>query len=63
MTAAHRLKALLAPASIAVVGASDTPGKVGTSIFRNLLEHRFSGSFYPVNQKSSTFSGKSSSER
>ena len=58
MTAAHRLKALLAPASIAVVGASDTPGKVGTSIFRNLLEHRFSGSFYPVNQKSSTIAGQ-----
>lgn len=58
MTAPHRLKALLAPASIAVVGASDTPGKVGTSIFRNLLEHRFSGSFYPVNQKSSTIAGQ-----
>lgn len=58
MTAPHRLKALMAPASIAVVGASDTPGKVGTSIFRNLLEHRFSGSFYPVNQKSSTIAGQ-----
>ena len=58
MIAPHRLKALLAPASIAVVGASDTPGKVGTSIFRNLLEHRFSGSFYPVNQKSSTIAGQ-----
>ena len=58
MTNPHRLKALLTPASIAVVGASDTPGKVGTCIYRNLIEHRFCGSFYAVNQKNHQVAGQ-----
>lgn len=52
------LRPLLSPRSIAVVGASDAPGKVGTSIYRNLLEHRFTGSFYPVNAKHKTVAGQ-----
>ncbi|MEK0425016.1 MAG: hypothetical protein RJB11_1107 [Planctomycetota bacterium] len=52
------LRSLLSPRSIAVVGASDAPGKVGTSIYRNLLEHRFTGSVYPVNAKHKTVAGQ-----
>jgi len=52
MNPSNSLEALLAPRSVAVVGASDSPGKVGTSIFQNLLEHRFTGTVYPVNVKS-----------
>ncbi|MFM2013164.1 MAG: Succinyl-CoA ligase [ADP-forming] subunit alpha, partial [Planctomycetota bacterium] len=52
------LRSLLSPRSIAVIGASDAPGKVGTSIFRNLLEHRFTGSVYPVNAKHKTVAGQ-----
>ena len=52
------LRPLLSPRSIAVVGASDAPGKVGTSIYRNLLEHRFTGSVYPVNAKHKTVAGQ-----
>lgn len=58
LTQQQSLRTLLAPRSIAVVGASDTPGKVGTSIFRNLLEHRFTGSLYPVNHKCRTVAGQ-----
>jgi acetyltransferase len=54
----HPLRPLLAARSIAVVGASDTPGKVGTSIFRNLLEHRFTGTAYPVNLKHKIVAGQ-----
>jgi len=54
----HPLRPLLAPRSIAVVGASDTPGKVGTSIFRNLIEYRYTGALYAVNQKSNTVAGQ-----
>ena len=52
------LRPLLSPRSIAVVGASDAPGKVGTSIYRNLLEHRFTGTVYPVNAKHKAVAGQ-----
>jgi len=43
------LNALLRPNSIAVVGASATPGKIGYSVVKNLLDSGFEGSIYPVN--------------
>ncbi|MCY3008150.1 MAG: acetate--CoA ligase family protein [Planctomycetota bacterium] len=58
MNSLKSLQPLLAPGSVAVVGASDSPGKVGTSIFRNLLEHRYTGTVYPVNVKSTTVAGQ-----
>lgn len=39
------------PRSIAVVGASRTPGSIGARLFDNLLHHGFSGVVYPVNPK------------
>lgn len=43
------LDALLKPASIAVVGASRTPGKVGYEILANLKANQFAGALTPVN--------------
>ena len=40
---------LLSPATIAVVGASRTPGSVGHTVLRHLLNGRFPGPVYPVN--------------
>ncbi len=45
------------PASVAVVGASNRPGKVGTSLFRNLIEAGFRGVAYPVNPSWKSVSG------
>lgn len=42
-------QALLAPRSIAVVGASDKPGKVGYMVLRNLISGGFAGRLIPVN--------------
>ncbi|MGI6603956.1 MAG: CoA-binding protein [bacterium] len=39
------------PASIAVIGASQDPGKSGYQIVRNLLDLKFEGTVYPVNPK------------
>ncbi|MFW6189462.1 MAG: acetate--CoA ligase alpha subunit [Planctomycetota bacterium] len=39
------------PASVAVIGASRTPGKVGHDVVRNLLDAGFAGEVYPVNPK------------
>lgn len=47
---------ILHPASIAVAGASRTPGKVGYAVFRNLLN--FQGSLYPVNPHTEDILGK-----
>lgn len=37
------------PNSIAVIGASDAPGKLGYNVFCNLLNHHFPGKLYPIN--------------
>ena len=49
---------MLSPRSVAVVGASDTPNKVGSSVFRNLTSSGFAGPIYPVNSRSSTVQGR-----
>lgn len=46
---ARQLHKLFNPRSIAVIGASNTPGSIGYSLFRNLITNEFSGSVYPVN--------------
>ncbi len=45
------LEALFNPASVAVVGASATSGKVGHSIVNNLIRFKFKGKIIPVNPK------------
>ncbi len=43
------LDAIFSPGSVAVIGASTTPGKVGHDIFANILRGGFKGTLYPVN--------------
>jgi len=43
------LAEFFAPRSIAVVGASRDPGKVGHAVFANLLDGGFGGAVFPVN--------------
>ncbi|MFQ5888996.1 MAG: acetate--CoA ligase family protein [Gemmatimonadota bacterium] len=43
------LDSLLRPRSIAVIGASRSPGSIGYDVLDNLLCHRFTGPVYPVN--------------
>lgn len=43
------LDAIFLPQSVAVVGASTTPGKVGHDIFANILRGGYRGILYPVN--------------
>lgn len=51
------LKRLFYPESVAVIGASNTPGKLGWNVFRNLLTHGFSGRLYPVNPNATEIQG------
>ncbi len=52
-----QLNALFNPESVAVIGASSTPGKIGHSILKNLLEAGFRGAVYPVNPKATSILG------
>ncbi|MFO7685882.1 MAG: acetate--CoA ligase family protein [Desulfobacterales bacterium] len=50
------LDAIFSPRSVAVIGASNTPGKVGHDIFVNILRGGYHGTLYPVNPAASAIS-------
>ena len=52
------LERLLRPRSVAVVGASDKPGALGTTLLSNLDANGFSGTIYPINPKRETLGGR-----
>jgi len=49
---------LLRPESVAVVGASSQPGKVGYEILNNIINDGFTGAVYPINPKADVILGK-----
>jgi acetyltransferase len=54
----RNLDALLQPKSVAVIGASDRPGRVGTTVWRNLRGGGFGGSVLAVNPHHETLDGQ-----
>ncbi|MDC0335897.1 acetate--CoA ligase family protein [Pseudodesulfovibrio sp.] len=57
MTAKDNLHAFFYPDSVAVIGASASPGKVGHTIISNMIEAGYKGKLYPVNPKASEIEG------
>jgi len=51
------LRHVLAPRSVAAVGASDRPGSVGGAVLGNLRAGGFTGAVYPVNRRAATVGG------
>jgi len=51
------LDTILKPRSVAVVGASATPGKIGYSVVNNLLKDGYQGKIYPINPTASEILG------
>ena len=45
------VEALFEPRSIAVIGASEKPGKIGYAVMKNLVEYGYEGKIYAVNVK------------
>ncbi len=43
------MEAIFNPGSVAVIGASDNPGKLGSHVMKSLTEGRYPGKIYPVN--------------
>ena len=52
------LNKMFKPESVAVIGASNQPGKVGYIIVDNLINDGFEGKIYPVNPKGGEILGK-----
>ncbi len=57
MPAIDNLHAFFYPETVAVIGASASPGKVGHTIVTNMIEAGFKGELYPVNPKASEIEG------
>jgi len=53
----HEFSKLFEPRSVAIIGASATPGKGGYIILSSMIQHKFSGKIYPVNTKESEILG------
>ena len=51
------IEPIIEPKSIAVVGATNRPGSVGLSVFRNLLQAGYQGVLYPVNPTANSIQG------
>ncbi|MCC7040846.1 MAG: GNAT family N-acetyltransferase [Burkholderiales bacterium] len=54
----HALAPLLAPRSVALVGASERAGTLGRTVLENLIAGRFEGALHPVNPKYRTVLGR-----
>jgi acyl-CoA synthetase (NDP forming)/RimJ/RimL family protein N-acetyltransferase len=54
---AESVRLLLAPRSVAVIGAGRERGSVGHAVLRNLLVHEFAGPVYPVNPHAAHVAG------
>ncbi|MGW7065491.1 acetate--CoA ligase family protein [Streptomyces sp. NPDC054855] len=52
------MRRLMEPRSVAVIGASNEPGKIGNSVMRNLIDGGFSGEIHPVNPKADDILGR-----
>jgi len=48
------------PQSIAVIGASRTPGKVGYDILKNIIQYGYEGAVFPINPSATEVLGKKS---
>jgi len=55
---ARSLRAVFAPSSIAVIGASRTRGTIGRAILDNLIADGFRGAIYPVNAAVAELNGR-----
>lgn len=51
------MNGLLTPKSVAIIGASSTPGKIGHTVVKNLIESKYAGKIYPVNPKADDILG------
>ncbi|HET6501325.1 MAG TPA: acetate--CoA ligase family protein, partial [Amycolatopsis sp.] len=49
---------MMNPRAVAVIGASDQPGKIGNSVMKNLINGGFAGEIHPINPKADEILGR-----
>lgn len=54
----HYLTTLFEPKSIAIIGASETPGSIGATLVRNVIDGGFGGKLFLVNPRHETVFGQ-----
>jgi 3-hydroxypropionyl-CoA synthetase (ADP-forming) len=54
----ENMETFFTPKSVALVGASATPGKIGNSILDSLVNYDFKGKVYPINPKADKIFGQ-----
>ncbi len=54
------MRRLMEPSAVAVIGASNEPGKIGNSVMRNLIDGGFAGEIHPVNPRADDIVGRKS---
>jgi acetyl coenzyme A synthetase (ADP forming)-like protein len=52
------MKRIMQPRSVAVIGASDSAGKIGNAVMKNLIDGGYRGEIYPINPKADEILGK-----
>jgi acyl-CoA synthetase (NDP forming) len=57
MKSLSNLDAIFKPRSVALIGASGTPGKLGHDVLYNLIHAGFDGAIYPINPKADELLG------
>ncbi|NQU02712.1 MAG: CoA-binding protein [Syntrophaceae bacterium] len=53
----HAYEALFNPSSVAIIGASENPDKLGYHVMKSVVDGGYSGKLFPVNLKGSTIFG------
>ncbi len=53
----EKLDRIFKPRSVAVIGASRKPGKIGNQVLKNIIDGGFKGRIYPVNPKAEEILG------
>ena len=53
----RNLDKLLQPKSVAIVGASTQPGKIGYTVIENLIKGDYKGRIYPINPSATEILG------
>ncbi len=52
------MKRIMQPRSVAVIGASDSAGKIGNAVMKNLIDGGYRGEIYPINPKADEILGR-----
>lgn len=54
----EKMNRIMRPDAVAVIGASESAGKIGNSVMKNLIDGGYQGEIYPIHPKGGTIMGR-----